>query len=343
MKQCGRLAILGGRGSSLKRRDFIALTGGVVVGWPLGARAQQPAMPVVGFLSSGSKSSDGLRLTSFWRGLNEAGYVEGRNVASEYRWADDQYDKLPPLAADLAHHPISVIAAIGTPASALAAKAATRTIPIIFAIAGDPTKLGLVVSFNRPGGNVTGATTFGTLIVPKQFEVLHETIPKARLVGCLVNPLNPNAETNMREAREASDRLGLQLDIFKASTESDIDTAFAKFIEHRADAVVVVSDALFNSRPNQLTALAARHALPAIYQYREFAAAGGLISYGSSLPDAYRQIGIYTGRILKGEKVGDLPVVQSTKVELILNLKTAKALGITFPISLLGRADEVIE
>ncbi len=213
----------------------------------------------------------------------------------------------------------------------------------MFAIAGDPIKLGLVASFNRPGGNVTGATTFGTLIVPKQFEVLHEAIPKAKLVGCLVNPLNPNAETNMREAREASDRLGLQLDILKASTETDIETAFATFDQHRANAVVVVSDALFNSRPNQLTALAAHHALPAIYQYREFATAGGLISYGSSLPDAYRQIGLYTGRILKGEKIGDLPVVQSTKVELILNLKTAKSLGITFPISLLGRADEVIE
>jgi putative ABC transport system substrate-binding protein len=327
----------------LKRRNFITLAGGVAAWLPFAVRAQQPMMPVVGFLSSGSKSSDALRLTSFWRGLNEVGYVEGHNVATEYRWADDQYDKLPTLAADLVHHRVSVIAAIGTPTVALAAKAATRTIPIVFAIAGDPTRLGLTASLNRPGGNITGATTFGTLIVPKQFEVLHETIPKAKLVGCLVNPLNPNAETNMREAREASDRLGLQLDILKASTESDIDTAFAAFVQHRAGAVVVVSDALFNSRTNQLTALAARHALPAIYQYREFAAAGGLISYGSSLPDAYRQIGIYTGRILKGEKVGDLPVVQSTKVELILNLKTAKALGITFPISLLGRADEVIE
>ncbi len=300
-------------------------------------------MPVVGFLSSGSKSSDALRLTSFWRGLNEAGYTEGHNVASEYRWADDQYVKLPALAADLVRRRTTVIAAIGTPASALAAKAATRAIPIVFAIAGDPTKIGLVASFNRPGGNITGATTFGTLIVPKQFEVLHETLPKARLIGCLVNPLNPNAETNTREAREATDRLGIQLDIFKAGAETDLDTAFATFTRHRVDAVVVVSDALFNSRPNELAALAARYALPTIYQYREFAAAGGLISYGSSLPDAYRQIGIYSGRILKGEKVSDLPVVQSTKVELVLNLKTAKALGIIFPISLLGRADEVIE
>lgn len=323
----------------MRRREFITLLGTGT--WPLIARAQQ--LPVVGFLSSGSKQSDTLRLTALWRGLNETGYVEGRNVTSEYRWADDQYDRLPALGADLVHRQVNVIAAVGTPASALAAKAATKTIPIVFAIAGDPTKLGLVDSFNRPGGNVTGATTFGTLIVPKQFEILHETIPKASLIGCLVNPLNPNAETNMREAREATGRLGLQLDIFTASMESEIDTAFATFVQHRAGAVVVVSDSLFNSRPNELVALSARHALPTIYQYREFAAAGGLISYGSSLPDAYRQIGIYTGRILKGEKVGDLPVVQATKVELILNLKTAKMLGITFPISLLGRADDVIE
>jgi len=325
----------------MRRREFITLLGTGT--WPLIARAQQLPMPVVGFLSSGSKQSDTLRLTALWRGLNETGYVEGRNVTSEYRWADDQYDRLPALGADLVHRQVNVIAAVGTPASALAAKAATKTIPIVFAIAGDPTKLGLVDSFNRPGGNVTGATTFGTLIVPKQFEILHETIPKASLIGCLVNPLNPNAETNMREAREATGRLGLQLDIFTASMESEIDTAFATFVQHRAGAVVVVSDSLFNSRPNELVALSARHALPTIYQYREFAAAGGLISYGSSLPDAYRQIGIYTGRILKGEKVGDLPVVQATKVELILNLKTAKMLGITFPISLLGRADDVIE
>jgi ABC-type uncharacterized transport system substrate-binding protein len=250
----------------MRRRQFIVA--GVAAGWTFAARAQHATMPVVGFLSSGSKSSDGFRLTSFWRGLNEAGYVEGRDVASEYRWADDRYDKLPGLAADLVRHPISVIAAIGTPASALAAKAATKTIPIVFAIAGDPTKLGLVASFNRPGANITGATTFGTLIVPKQFELLHETIPKARLIGCLVNPLNPNVEANLREAKEASDRLGLQLVTFNASTESDIDAAFAAFAQHRAEALVVVSDALFNGRPDQLTALAARHALPAIYQYR---------------------------------------------------------------------------
>jgi putative tryptophan/tyrosine transport system substrate-binding protein len=325
----------------MRRREFIAALGSAVA-WPLSTPAQA-ALPVVGFLSSGSKQSDTLRLTAYWRGLNESGYVEGRNVASEYRWADDQYDRLPALAEGLVQRQVSVIAAVGTPISALAAKAATSMIPIIFSIAGDPLKLSLVPNFNRPGGNVTGTTTFGTLIVPKQFEVLHEAVPKATVIGCLVNPLNPNAETNMAEAREAAGRLGLQVRILNASTGGDIDTAFATFAQERADGVVVVSDALFNSRPKEIVALASRHSLPTIYQYREFATAGGLMSYGSSLPDAYRLAGIYIGRILNGEKAGDLPVVQSTKVELIINLKTAKALGLTIPILLLGRADEVIE
>jgi ABC-type uncharacterized transport system substrate-binding protein len=330
------------RGRLMRRREFIVALGSAV-GWSLSAPAQQQVLPVVGFLSGGSKQSDALRLTSYWRGLNEAGYVEGRNVASEYRWADDHYDRLPALAADLVQRQVSVIAAVGTPASALGAKAVTRTIPIVFAIAGDPIKLDLVTNLYRPGGNVTGTTTFGTLIVQKQFEVLHETMPGTTIIGCLINPLSPHAEASVAEAREATSRLGLQLRIFNASVERDIDAAFATLAQQRANGVVVVSEALFNSRPEELVAVAARHALPTIYQYREFATAGGLMSYGSSLPEAYRQAGIYVGRILKGEKVGDLPVMQSTKVDLILNLKTAKALGITFPLSLLGRADEVIE
>jgi putative tryptophan/tyrosine transport system substrate-binding protein len=247
------------------------------------------------------------------------------------------------LAVELIGRQPAVIVAIGGPTSALAAKAATKTIPIVFTIAGDPVKLGLVVSLSRPGGNLTGVTTLSSLVVGKQFEVLHETVPQATVIGCLVNPVNPNAESDIKEAREAARTLGLQLHVLNASAERDIEAAFATFVQNRADAVVVVSDALFNSRPNELVVLAARHALPTIYSLREFAAAGGLMSYGTSLGDAYRQTGLYAGRILKGGKPADLPAVQATKVELILNFKTARTLGITFPISLLGRADEVIE
>ena len=328
----------------MKRREFITLLGGAAAAWPLAAWAQQAGMPVIGFLSSGSQQSDSSRLVAFWQGLNGTGYVEGRNVASEYRWADDKYDQLPALAVELVGGQPSLIVAIGGPTSVAAAKAATKTIPIVFTMAGDPVQLGLVASLNRPGGNVTGVTTLGSTVVAKQFEVLHETVPKATMIGCLVNPINPNAGTDTKEAQEATRTLGLQLLVLNATTEHDIDMAFATFVQQQAGAVVVVSDGLFNSRPNQIVALAARHALPAIYSLREFPAAGGLMSYGTGLADAYRQAGLQTGRILKGEKPSDLPVVeQLTKVELIINLKTAKALGITFPITLLGRADEVIE
>jgi putative ABC transport system substrate-binding protein len=326
----------------MRRRKFISLLGSAVA-WPLAARAQQPVMPVVGFLSSGSQQSDAVRLAAFWRGLNETGHLDGRNVESVYRWADDQYDRLPALAAELLGRQPAVIVAIGGPTSAFAAKAATKTIPIVFTIAGDPVKLGLVASLSRPGGNVTGVTTLSSLVVAKQFEVLHETVPRAKVIGCLVNSVNPNAESDIKEAREATRALGLKLHVLNASAERDIDAAFAAFVQNRADAVVVVSDALFNSRPNELVALAARHALPTIYSLREFAMDGGLMSYGTSLADAYRQAGQYTGRILKGAKPADLPAVQATKVELILNLKTARTLSITFPTTLLGRADEVIE
>jgi putative ABC transport system substrate-binding protein len=326
----------------VKRREFITLLGGAAA-WPLAARAQQPAMPVIGFLSAASQQFDAARLVAFQRGLNETGYVEGRNVASEYRWADHQYDRLHALAVELLGRRATVIVAIGGPAPAVAAKVATRTVPIVFTIGGDPVKIGLVASLNRPGGNITGVTTLANIVVAKQFEVLHETVPKAAAIGFLVNPTNPNAETDTKEAQEATRTLGLQLRVVNASTEHDIDAAFASFIQQRVDAGVVLPDALFNSRPNHIVALAARYALPTIYSLREFPYAGGLMSYGTGLADAYRQAGIYTGRILKGEKPEDLPIVQATKVELIINLKTAKALGLTFPNTLLGRADEVIE
>jgi putative tryptophan/tyrosine transport system substrate-binding protein len=328
----------------MNRREFITLLGGAAASaWPLAARAQQPSMPVIGFLSSGWQQSDASRLAAFREGLNETGNVGGHQVSSEYRWAEDHYDRLPALAAELVRRQTAVIVAVGGPTAALAAKAATTTVPIVFTIASDPVKLGLVASLNRPGGNITGVTTLGSMVVAKQFEVLHETVPKAMVFGFLVNPNNPNAETDTREAQEATRILGLQLQIANASSEHEVDTAFTTLAQKGVGAVVVVSDALFNSRPDHLIALATRHALPAIYSLREFITAGGLMSYGNRLADAYRQAGVHTGRILKGEKPADLPVVQATKVELVINSKTAQALGLTIPIHLLGRADEVFE
>jgi putative tryptophan/tyrosine transport system substrate-binding protein len=326
----------------IKRREFIVLLGGAAT-WPLAARAQQTAMPVIGFLSSGSRQFDALRLAAFWRGLSELGYVESRNVASEYRWAEDHYDRLPALAAELVRRQVAVIVAFGSPPAALAAKAASTTVPIVFTIASDPVRLGLVASLNRPGGNVTGVTSLASMVVAKQFEMLHETVPNSTAIGCLVNPNNPNTETDTIQAQEATRTLGLQLHILNASTEREIDTAFTTLTEKGVGAVVVVSDGFFNSRSDQFAALAARHALPAIYPFREFARAGGLMSYGTSLTDTVRQVGVYAGRILNGEKPADLPVMQAVKIELVINHKTAKALGLTFPLSLLGRADEVIE
>jgi putative ABC transport system substrate-binding protein len=282
-------------------------------------------------------------LAAFRRGLKETGYIEGRNVASEFRWADDQYNRLPALAAELAQSQPAVIVAAGGPASALAAKAASTTIPIIFAIAGDPVKLGLVASVNRPGGNATGVSTLFSSVVGKQLETLREVAPKAMVIGCLVNPNNPNAVTGTREAQEAARALGRNLRFVNASTEREIDVAFATLTQERVDALVVVTDPLFNSRPDQLAALAARYALPAIYPYREFAVAGGLISYGGTLTDPWYLAGVYAGRILKGEKAADLPVQQSTKITLVINLKTARALGLEISPTLLARADEVIE
>jgi putative ABC transport system substrate-binding protein len=325
----------------LKRREFITLLGGAAAAWPRAARAQQPVLPVIGFQNSASPAPSARMVTAFRQGLSEAGYVEGRNAAIEFRWAEGQYDRMPAMAAELVRRQVAVIIA-NTP-GVQAVMAATTTIPIVFAVAGDPVKNGLVASLNRPGGNVTSVTVLGVEVGSKRLELLHELVPKAAIVALLVNPTSPFAETTSRDLQAASRTLGLQLHVLNASTERDFDVVFAKLIQLRAGALVIGPDPFFTSRTEQLAALALRHAVPTIFQYRAFAAAGGLMSYGGSLTDSYRTAGAYTGRILKGEKPADLPVQQATKVELFINLKTVKALGLTVPLSLLGRADEVIE
>jgi len=329
--------------SHIGRRKFLAALGGAAAAWPLAAHAQQSPVPVVGFLNGGTADGYAPMVAAFRQGLNEAGYVEGRNVAIEYRWAGGQYDRLPSLAADLVQQKVTVIAATTTPAT-LAAKAATSTVPIVFTTGGDPVELGLVASLNRPGRNLTGVTNLNVEVVPKRLELARELFPGATTVALLVNPANPVAATVSKDLQAVADTLGVRLHVLHASTEADFEAAFATAVQLRAAALVITAaDPVFGSYAAQLGALALRHRVPAIYQYREFAAAGGLMSYGGYTTDTYRLGGVYTGRILKGEKPADLPVVQSTKVELIINLKTAKALGITMPLPLSGRADEIIE
>jgi putative ABC transport system substrate-binding protein len=327
----------------LKRREFITLVGGATA-WPIAAPAQQSAMPVIGFLCATTAQGYAASLAAFRRGLNEAGFTEGRNVTIEYRWADDQNDRLPALAADLVRRQVAVIVAAGSTPAALAAKAATSTIPIVFYVGVDPIAVGLVASLAHPGGNITGVTTLNAEVVPKRLELLHELIPTATIIALLVNPTSPTlAETSTREAQVAAHALGLQLDVLEASTERDLDKVFATAVHLQAGAILITPDAWFNSLSKQLAALALRYAIPTIYQFREFAAAGGLLSYGGNVSEFNRQIGVVTGRILNGEKPADLPVQQSITMEQFINLKTAKALGISVPTALLVRADEVIE
>jgi putative tryptophan/tyrosine transport system substrate-binding protein len=327
----------------IRRREFIFTLGGAAAAWPLAARSQQTVLPVIGFLNAASLAGYRPMVAAFRRGLQESGYVEGENVAIEYRWADDQIDRLPALAADLVHRQVTVIAATTTPA-VLAAKAATTTIPIVFEIGGDPIRLGLVASLNRPGGNITGATQLSSEVAPKRLELLHELVPTASVIALLINPTDRAvAEPVLRTSQAAAHTLGLGLHVLNATTERDFDAVFANLIQLRAGGLVISSGAFFAAWSEQLAALAVRHAVPAISSQRRFVAAGGLASYGGNIADTYRLAGVYTGRILKGEKPGELPVQQSTKVEMFLNLRTAKALGITVPLPLLGRADEVIE
>jgi ABC-type uncharacterized transport system substrate-binding protein len=325
----------------VRRRDFIKITAGSVAIWPLAARAQQAALPVIGYLNSASPDAFAALFRGFTKGLAETGYVEGRNVAIEYRWAENQYDRLPALAEDLVRRRVAVI--VANPPAALPAKAATSTIPIVFLSALNPVEIGLVASLNRPGGNVTGVSTLNVELLSKRVDLLRELIPTATVVGALINPTSSAAVPQAKDLQEVSRKLGLQIPILHARTESDLDSAFATLAQMRAAGLVIAGDPFFTTKSDRLAALALRYAVPAIYQYHPFAAAGGLMSYGANLTEQNRLAGIYTGRILKGEKPADLPVQQSTEVELIINLKTAKALGLTIPIPLLGRADEVIE
>jgi len=326
----------------VRRREFITVLGGAAA-WPLAADAQQPTMPVIGGLNGRSIDDAAYLVAAFRQGLNEAGYVEGQNVAIEYRWADGHYERMPAMAADLVRRQVALIAAIGDP-SPFVAKAATATLPIVFLSGSDPVRRGVVVSLNRPGGNMTGASVVTGVLVGKRMQLLREVVPTAAVFAMLVNPNNPNAETDTQDAKEAAQTLGLQLRILNASNDRDFDAVFATLVQLRPSALIVGSDPFLNSRSEQqLVALAARHAVPAIYNYRESVTAGGLMSYGTSLVDGWRLTGVYASKILGGAKPADLPIQNAVKVELVINLNTVKTLGLTVPLPLLGRADEVIE
>ena len=327
--------------SYIRRRKFLATLGGAAV-WPLAARAQQSAMPVIGFLSSGTQESDAFRLTAIRRGLNEVGYVVGRNVAIEYRWAENQNERLPKLAMELVHRPVTVMVATGGPA-ALAARVSTSAIPILFLVGIDPVTSGLVASINRPNGNATGVSLVARELNAKKLELLHELLPTAAGIGVLLNPSNPSIETFTSEVTEAASSLKQRIVIFKISTDYDLDAAFANLVEQHVGGFVVTDDPFFTNHRDRLAALAARYRIPAIYPWREYVEVGGLVSYGPSFTDALRQVGIYVGRVLKGEKPADLPVILPSKFELVINLKAARALGLEIPSTLLARADEVIE
>jgi putative ABC transport system substrate-binding protein len=328
----------------MRRRDFVKLIGGGLAAWPRLADAQHSVMPVIGYIGTGSRESDAFRLPFFHQGLSETGYVEGRNVLIEYRWAEWHNDRLPALAADLVRRQVSVIAVPASSGGALAVKAATKTIPAVFYIGLDPVALGLVASLNRPGGNLTGVTGWNVIVGPKRLQLLHELAPSATAMALLINPSSPElAEADSKEQRAAASALGVQLHVLQAIDDSDFDTVFAKVVELRAGGLVIGTDSLFNTRKERLAALSISHRVPTIHQYREFARAGGLMSYGTDTSDLSRQVGVYTGRILKGEKPADMPVQQATKVELVLNLRTAKIFGLKFPETLVARADEVIQ
>jgi putative tryptophan/tyrosine transport system substrate-binding protein len=324
----------------MRRREFISLLGGAATAWPLAVSAQQ--LPVMGYLNSRSRDSDTPFLTAFHQGLNETGYVEGQNVVIEYRWAEGQYDRLPALAADLVRRQVAVMAATSTPA-ALAAKAATSTIPIVFTAAADPVAVGLVISLNRPGGNATGVSLYLSALGAKRLELLHELVPNAAVIGVLVNPTTPDAKSQSEDVKEAAHMFGLLAHVVNAGGEGEFNAAFATLVQLKAGILLVTADPFFLNRRDQLVALAARHSIPALYWAPEFVLAGGLMSYASDIGEGYRQAGVYAGRVLKGTKPSDLPVVQPTKFHFVINLKTAKALGITVPDKLLATADEVIE
>jgi putative tryptophan/tyrosine transport system substrate-binding protein len=329
----------------MRRRSFITLLGGAAAAWPLSARAQQPSMPVIGILSAewpNAVVAD--RLRAFHEGLSETGYVEGRNVTIEHRWAEGRNDRLPALAAELVRRQVTVIVSTGSTAATIAAKAATSTIPIVFYGGADPVEVGFAASLSRPGGNLTGVVSLNVEVGAKRLELLHELVPTATIIVALVNPTNPVvAETETKDLQTAARTLGVKLHVLHASSEHEIDAAFATLVQLRAGALVIGPDALFNSRSEQLAVLTLRHRVPAIYQFREFVSTGGLVSYGTTVVDTYGPLGVYTGRILKGEKPGDLPVLQATRMHLIINMRTANALGITVPLPLVGRVDEVIE